>query len=621
MSHINQDTMYHLCNGSLIDAYRFFGAHLIKADGLIKATRFSVFAPNAKEVSVLGPFNQYDIAAHKLEKIDERGVFSITIEDNLSRQPYKYHLLTHDNKGLYKSDPFATYSALRPDTVSIVSDPDLYTWQDETYMKNRPQKTPYHQAMNIYEVHLGTWMQKPNGDFHTYADLVDHLIPYVKKHHFTHIEILPLIEHPFDGSWGYQGTGYYSLTSRYGTIDDFKYFVDQCHQAGIKVLLDWVPGHFCKDDHGLYFFDGTPLFEYDDESRRENKEWGTVNFDLSKGHTRSFLISSALYFMKNYHVDGFRVDAVSYMLYYHGDTTQGENPGAIEFLQKLSKEIFAYHPNALLVAEDSSAYPKVTHPIENGGLGFNYKWNMGWMNDTLKYFKKDPIHRKYHHNLLTFSLMYTFSENYIMPFSHDEVVHGKKTLVDKMPGDYWQKFANYRALIGYLHTHPGKNLLFMGQEFAQMHEWKDYTELDWHLLSYPMHESALRFTSDMNALSKNEKALHELDHNPQGFEWIDADNADYSVLSFIRKSKDEKEIIVVLLNLTPEVHHNFPIGVPKAGIYREIINSDYQMYGGSNLYNGLPLETKNEPYKNFNHTIEVLLSPLSISVLKFSEER
>ncbi len=617
MYHINDETIYHLFNGTLINAGEFFGSHLIKESGDIKGTRFTVFAPNAKTVSVIGPFNDYDIHKHPLKKLDDRGIFSIVIEENLSRMPYKYHLLTHDNQGIYKSDPFASYSALRPDTVSIVTDSELYTWQDHAYMKKRKTEKPYQGPMNIYEVHLGTWMQKPNGDFHTYADLVDLLIPYLKENHFTHIEILPLIEHPFDGSWGYQGTGFYSLTSRYGTIDDFKYFVDQCHQADIKVLLDWVPGHFCKDAHGLYFFDGTPLFEYEDEHRRENVEWGTANFDLGKGHTRSFLISSALYFMKNYHVDGFRVDAVSYMIYYHGDTTLGENEGAIEFLKRLSTAIFDYHPNALLVAEDSSAYPKVTHPVDQGGLGFNYKWNMGWMNDTLKYFEKDPIHRKYHHTLLTFSLMYAFSENYILPFSHDEVVHGKKTLVDKMPGDYWQKFANYRTLIGYLHTHPGKNLLFMGQEFAQMHEWKDYTELDWHLLSYPMHESAQRFTRDMNYLSKNEKALYELDHDPKGFEWIDADNADYSVLSFIRKSKDDQEIIIVILNMTPEVHHQFPIGVPKEGRYEEILGSDYQSYGGSNLYNGSPLNSKNDPYKHFQHSIEVLLPPLSITLLKY----
>ncbi len=617
MKPFNQDTQYYLDNGQLIDMYEFFGAHLIKDNGAAVATVFRVYAPNAKGVSIIGDFNNYDDAKHALTPENDRGVFSIRVDQDLTGARYKIRIFTLQGETLDKSDPFGFYHAHRPETLSIVTDRDLYTWQDTSYMHTRKNNAPYSAPMNIYELHVGTWIQRPDGRFHTYSDLVEYLIPYLLENHFTHVELMPIIEHPFDGSWGYQGLGYFAVTSRYGTVDDLKYFIDQCHQHNIKVLLDWVPGHFCKDAHGLYRFDGSPLFEYPHDDIALNVEWGTVNFDLGKGFTRSFLISAALYFMKEFHMDGFRVDAVSYMLYYHGDPQKGENKGAQEFLKSLSYHVFQTFEHALLIAEDSSAYPKVTHPTHEGGLGFNYKWNMGWMNDTLSYFSKDPIHRKYHHNLLTFSLMYAFSENYILPFSHDEVVHGKKTLVDKMPGDYWQKFANYRALIGYLHTHPGKSLLFMGQEFAQMHEWKDYTELDWQLLSYPMHESALRFTRKMNELSTTEKALYELDHDAKGFQWIDADNNEQSVLSFIRYGNSQQDLIIVVINFTPEVHHHFSIGVPKKGIYKELLNSDLKTYGGSDLYNGTPLESKPTPFKDFKHSIEMLLSPLSITLLKW----
>jgi 1,4-alpha-glucan branching enzyme len=429
---------------------------------------------------------------------------------------------------------------------------------------------------------------------------------------------MPIYEHPLDASWGYQGTGYYAVTSRYGVPKDLMYFVDQCHQNNIKVILDWVPGHMCKDAHGLYMFDGEPLYEYRDPFIRENIVWGTANFDLSRGEVRSFFISNALFFMKEFHIDGFRLDAVSNMLYYLGNPEFGENKGAQDFLKMLAQAVFEENDAALLAAEDSSAHPKITHPIEHGGMGFNYKWNMGWMNDTLEYFEKDPIYRKYHHHELIFSMHYAYAENYILPLSHDEVVHGKKSLIEKMPGDYWQKFANLRAYMGYFYTHPGKNLLFMGGEFAQFNEWSEEKELDWHLLSFPMHQAYQTFQEDFKHLVLSEKALYEADHLSQGFEWIDQYNAHQSILVYARFSKDHKEMIVVLLNLTPEVYHDYRIGVPYQGTYKEILNSDRAKYGGSNLYNGTPLKSEEINAHGKNQSIRLTVSPLSISLLKWS---
>ena len=620
MKRLNTDTLYYFNQGELIDAYEHFGAHLVKdAKQRITHTRFTVYAPHAKAVNLVGEFNNYQNWTHQMTKIDASGVYRIEIPENLEGKAYKYEIHTHDGRVLYKSDPYAYFSAYRPDTVSKVYDLEGYQWHDQDYMKTREKLNPYREPMLIYELHLGTWMQKPGGQFHHYNELVDHLIPYLLKQGYTHVELMPIIEHPFDGSWGYQGTGYYSATSRYGVPKDLMYFIDQCHQNNLKVILDWVPGHVCKDAHGLYMFDGQPLYEYRDPFIRENIEWGTANLDLGRGETQSFLISNALFWMKHFHVDGFRIDAVSNIIYYLGDARHGENQGALSFLRKLSKNVFKTFKNALLIAEDSTAYPKVTHPIEYGGLGFNYKWNMGWMNDTLKYFEKDPIYRKFHHDQLIFSLHYAYSEQYILPLSHDEVVHGKKSLVEKMPGDYWQKFANYRALMGYFYTHPGKNLLFMGQEFGQMHEWKDSSELDWHLLNYPMHDAVHRFNRDFNFLVQNEAALHELDHDRRGFKWIDQHNADQSILSYIRYADNEKDHVIVVLNLTPMVYHAYRIGVPSQGIYKELINSDRDIYGGSNQYNGLPIHTQNVHSHHFSQSIEMLISPLSVTVLKWSE--
>lgn len=617
MSIMSKEDLYFFNQGKLYDSYRFFGAHILKdKTGKFIGTKFTVWAPHAKEVNVMGEFNNYQAWVHNLTKVDESGIWSITIKDAFEWNSYKYEIKTFDGRTLFKSDPYAFFSSERPETLSKIYDMDGYQWDDISFMNKRKELNPYESQMSIYEVHLGSWMIKPDGGFNKYNEMVDLLIPYLIKNGFTHIELMPVVEHPLDQSWGYQGTGYFSATSRYGVPKDLMYFVDQCHKFNIGVILDWVPGHICRDDHGLYMFDGEPLYEYSEEAKRENVVWGTANLDLGKGEVQSFLISNALYWMKYFHVDGFRIDAVSNLIYFLGDSSNGTNQGALDFLKKLSIEVFREFNNCLLIAEDSTAYPKVTHPVHEGGLGFNYKWNMGWMNDTLKYFEKDPVHRKYHHDFITFGLEYSFSENYILPLSHDEVVHGKKSLVDKMPGDYWQKFANYRSLMGLLFTHPGKTLLFMGDEFAQMHEWKDHSELDWNLLDYPLHLGANSFVRDMNKIVKSEKSLHELDHNQSGFKWIDSKNNDYSIFSFVRYAKDSNDFTVIILNLTPMVHHNFRIGVPKMGRYYELINSDYLVYGGSNLFNGKDMVSHDIPMHNMDQSIDMILSPLSITIIK-----
>ena len=617
MSFISKDDLYYFNQGKLYDSYRIFGAHILKdKSGKFKGTRFTVWAPHALEVNVMGEFNDYQAWVHNLNKIDDSGIWSITIKDAYEWNSYKYEIKTYDGRNLYKSDPYAFFSSERPETLSKIYDLDGYEWNDFDFLEKRNQNNPYESQMSIYEIHLGSWMTKPGGGFNKYNELVDLLIPYLLDNNFTHVELMPVVEHPLDQSWGYQGTGYFSATSRYGVPKDLMYFIDQCHKNNIGVILDWVPGHICRDKHGLYMFDGEPLYEYSEEAKRENVVWGTANLDLGKGEVQSFLISNALYWMKYFHVDGFRIDAVSNLIYYLGDASNGVNEGALDFLKKLSTEVFREFNNCLLIAEDSTAYPKVTHPVHEGGLGFNYKWNMGWMNDTLEYFEKDPIHRKYHHDFITFGLEYAFSENYVLPLSHDEVVHGKKSLVNKMPGDYWQKFANYRSLMGLFFTHPGKTLLFMGGEFAQMHEWKDHSELDWNLLNYPLHNGAKRFVRDMNRIVKNEKSLHELDHSQAGFKWLDRDNNDFSIFSFVRYAKNSNDFTVIVLNLTPMVHHNFRVGVPKPGKYFELINSDNGVYGGSNLFNGEDMFSSNVPWNNMEQSIEIVLSPLSITIIK-----
>ena len=474
---------------------------------------------------------------------------------------YKYAIKTLNDE-IFKADPYAFQSELRPNTASITPPLHTYDWQDDAWQKNIKDYDPYSSPISIYEVHLGSWKKKENGEFLDFKELAEELIPYVKESGFTHIELMPLLEHPFDLSWGYQITGYYSVTSRYGKPHDFKFFVDECHKQNISVIMDWVPGHFCKDEHGLRQFDGEPLYEYKDPLKSEKHGWGTLAFDFGRPEVQSFLISNALFWMKEYHIDGLRVDAVASMIFLNFDRQDGEeniyntfggeeNLEALSFIRKLNEVVFRENPAFLMMAEDSSDFPLVTSPTYVGGLGFNYKWDMGWMNDTLDYMEKDPVHRKWHHNLLTFSYMYRFTENFLLPLSHDEVVHGKKSLLDKMPGDQWQQFAQLRLLYGYMFTHPGKKLLFMGGELGQYAEWKDKEQVDWHLLNYPLHNQMYQYVKELNHFYLHQPELYEADHDSHTFEWIDPHNIDQSVIAFIRRSKDAKDELIIVCNFTP----------------------------------------------------------------------
>lgn len=621
-------------DGSYFRGYEIFGAKVISEND-VTGVSFTVWAPHAKEVQVVGDFNHWNGTDFSMKKITNEGVWHLFIPHLQEGERYKYKILTQENLELLKSDPYAFYSEVRPNTASIVYSLDNYKWQDQRWRREQKKKDTFKEPMNVYELHMGSWKKKDIeikdkemhyeendiNSFYTYREIVDELIPYVKEHKFTHIEVMPLVEYPYDRSWGYQGTGYFSVTSRYGTPQDFMYFVDQCHQNGIAVIMDWVPGHFCKDAHGLYMFDGSPTYEYDNMSVRENPVWGTANFDIGKKEVQSFLISSALFWMDYFHIDGFRIDAVANMLYWELDGNRQENHLAVQFLQKLNHTISTNYPHAIICAEDSTDWPLVTAPPADGGLGFHYKWNMGWMNDVLEYMETDPYFRKYIHNKLTFSMVYAFSDNYILPLSHDEVVHGKKSLLNKMPGDYWQKFAQLRLLYGYMYTHPGKKLLFMGGEFGQFDEWKDMEELDWMVLGYEMHEKMNEFTKDVFSLYKRTKPLWELDHSYEGFQWIDADNADQSIFSFIRKGEQEDDYVVVVCNFTPVTYHDFKIGVPENEYYREVINSDDIKYGGSGQMNKKKLKTIDEGLHNQPCHIEVTVPPLGVSILKPIKKR
>ncbi|PAB58793.1 1,4-alpha-glucan branching protein GlgB [Anaeromicrobium sediminis] len=613
--------------GNSFRSYKFLGAHLTEYEG-IKGVSFTLWAPKAKEIRVVGDFNGWNGTGFSMKKIEDSGMWNIFISEINEGDIYKYEIYTIDGRVILKSDPYGFYSELRPNTASKVVSLDNYHWDDWNWLKNRDGS--YNKPMNIYELHLSSWKKKSSDEFYKYDEIAEEIIDYVKEMAYTHIEVLPLNEHPFDGSWGYQGTGYYSITSRYGEPKDFMYFVDRCHQEGIGVILDWVPCHFCKDDHGLYRFEGFPLYEYDDPIMAENIEWGTALFDYTKPEVISFLISNAIFLFDMYHIDGLRVDAVSYMLNLDHGRKEGEfklnkyggkeNIEAIEFLKKLNEAVFKYFPNVLMIAEESTAWPLVTGPTHLGGLGFNYKWNMGWMNDMLKYMEMDPIYRKYHHNLITFSFMYAFSENYILPLSHDEVVHGKKSLLGKMSGDYRTKFGNLRLLYSYMIGHPGKKLLFMGGEFGQFIEWDYKKELDWSLFDYPMHEKLQDFLKRLNRIYTEEKALYELDSQQEGFSWIDHQNSEESVIAFMRKGKKEKEFIIIVCNFTPVPRYNYKIGVPYEGEYIEVLNSDLEEYGGWGVNNEGIIKSYGENWHNQPYSIEVKIPPLGTLFIKMKKE-
>ncbi|GAB6189406.1 1,4-alpha-glucan branching enzyme [Marinitoga arctica] len=623
--------LYLFNEGNNHKIYEKLGAHPMEIDGT-KGTYFAVWAPNAKRVSVIGNFNNWDGRVHQMRVLGSSGVWEIFIPLVQEGDIYKFEIKTKNNELLVKADPYAFYTELRPKNASIVYDfHKKYEWKDNKWMKKRRETNWFEKPISIYEVHLGSWKKKNDDEFMNYRELAHELVDYVKKHKYTHIEILPILEHPLDESWGYQVTGYFSPTSRYGKPEDFMYFVDYMHQNNIGVILDWVPGHFPKDAHGLGKFDGTALYEHMDPRLGEHPDWGTYIFNYGRNEVKNFLISNALYWLDKFHIDGLRVDAVASMLYLDFSRKDGEwvpnvyggreNLEAIEFLKYFNTVTHQYFPGILTIAEESTSWPGVSKPVDFGGLGFSMKWNMGWMNDSLRYIERDPLYRKFHQDELTFSMVYAYSENYILVLSHDEVVHGKGSMINKMPGDYWQKFANLRLFYSYMFAHPGKKLLFMGNDIAQFNEWSCKKSLDWNLLDFDSHKKMLQLITDLNKIYRENPALYELDHSPDGFEWIDYNDAENSVISFVRKGKDPDELIVAIFNFTPVVRYNYRIGVPREGFYKEILNTDSEIYWGSNLGNMGGLYTEKIPFHGRNYSINLTLPPLAGIFFKWQKEK
>ena len=612
--------IYLFKEGTHTKLYEKLGAHIVEHRGQ-RGVYFAVWAPHAKYVSVIGDFNGWDRGKHPMRRReDNSGIWELFVPGVGKGELYKYFIAS-DNFEAEKGDPFAFYWEVPPKTASIVWDLN-FEWRDQNWLKGRKKRNSLNAPWLIYEVHAGSWKKGLN-----YRDLAEELAKYVKELGFTHVELLPITEHPFYGSWGYQTIGYFAPTSRYGTPQDFMYFVDYLHRQGIGVILDWVPSHFAVDPHGLAFFDGTHLYEYEDWRKGWHPDWNSYIFDYGKPEVRSFLLSSAHFWLEKYHADGLRIDAVASMLYLDYSRKPGEwvpnifggkeNLEAIEFLKKLNESVYRDFPDVQTIAEESTAWPLVTRPTYIGGLGFGMKWNMGWMNDTLFYFSKYPIYRKYHHDILSFSIWYAFSENFVLPLSHDEVVHGKGSLINKMPGDYWQKFANLRALFGYMWAHPGKKLLFMGGEFAQWKEWDWENSLDWVLLNYESHKGVQRLIKDLNRVLKENPALYELDFEPEGFEWIDFADWEKSIISFLRKDRSGKNLILVVCNFTPVPRYNYRIGVPKKGYWEEIINTDAKEYWGSGVGNLGGKEAEAIPFHNRPYSLSLTLPPLGVLYLRW----
>jgi 1,4-alpha-glucan branching enzyme len=608
-------------------AYRLLGARVHEAEE-VSGVLFSVWAPSAERVSVVGEFNGWNGLCHPM-RVHGNGVWELFIPDISPGIVYKFEIRAKNGDVFLKSDPYGLRFEVRPSTATIVEAPSTFLWGDEPWMQARAEFDWQHQPMSIYEVHLGSWQHGPGGELLNYRELAQRLVKHVKSLGFTHIELLPITEHPYDLSWGYQTIGYYAPTSRFGSPDDFRWFVDHCHQNGIGVILDWVPAHFPKDAHGLAWFDGTALYEHEDPRLGEHKDWSTLIFNFGRYEVKNFLISSAVFWLEEFHLDGLRVDAVASMLYLDYSREEGEwipnryggreNLEAIDFMRQLNEVTHQQMPGALIMAEESTSWPQVTKPTYVGGLGFDLKWNMGWMNDTLRYMEKEAIYRQYHQGELTFSLLYAFTENFLLPFSHDEVAHGKHSMLYKMPGDEWQQFANLRLLYIYMFTHPGKKLLFMGSEFGQGREWDCTSTLDWYVRDYPFHQGIERLVQDLNGMYCREPALHALDFDYKGFEWIDCHDAHNSVLVYLRRMGDD--FFVVALNFTPVPRENYRFGVPEAGSYEEIMNSDDSIYSGSGMGNREPtLIALDQPWNNHPHSLLVTLPPLAGIVLKLKPE-
>ncbi len=627
VSLLTPEDFYLFNEGSHYRIYEKMGAHVVESKGT-KGTVFSVWAPNARQVSVIGDFNGWNPQSHRLQPRGSSGIWEGFIPGVGKGTLYKFHIDSNQlGYQIEKTDPVGLFAEKPPSTASVVWDLD-YSWNDAAFLETRAAANSLHAPMSIYEVHLGSWMRIPEEHNRslTYREIAPRLADHVNKLGFTHVELLPIMEHPFYGSWGYQTTGYFAPTSRYGTPQDFMYFVDYLHQHGIAIILDWVPSHFPSDGHGLAFFDGTHLFEHSDSRQGFHPDWKTFIFNYGRSEVCSFLLSSAMFWLDKYHVDGLRVDAVASMLYLDYSRKQGEwipnkfggreNLEAIDFLRRFNLEAYKEHPDIQTYAEESTSYPMVSRPVYLGGLGFGLKWDMGWMHDTLKYFSQDPIHRQYHQNKLTFRMLYSFHENFVLPLSHDEVVHGKGSLIGKMPGDEWQKFANLRLLFAYMFAQPGKKLLFMGCEFGQVSEWSHDRSLDWDVLQYPVHRGLMNWVEQLNRVYRSESPLHWFDNDPKGFEWVDCNDAPLSVISLLRKGKDNENPILIACNFTPVPRVGYMVGVPTGGYWRELLNSDGLEYGGSGMGNmggaeALPEETHGRPF-----SLRLILPPLAALFLR-----
>jgi 1,4-alpha-glucan branching enzyme len=617
---ISDADLYLHTEGTLHEAWRTLGAHIIEADG-VPGVRFAVWAPNAESVTVAGEFNDWDTRRHPMRRRDG-GVWEIFMPGLGQGTAYKYYIRSRfAGYRQLKADPYAFYCETPPKSASVVWDIAAYQWQDAAWMESRAKTDWLKSPIAIYEVHLESWLRGPMGQPLTYRELAVKLVEYVKRMGYTHIELLPIMEYPFSGSWGYQITGYFAPTSRFGTPDDFRYFIDCCHRAGIGVFVDWVPAHFPKDAHGLAFFDGTALYEHADPRKGEQHDWGTLVFNYGRNEVRTFLISNALFWLKEYHIDGLRVDAVASMLYLDYSRKPGEwipnqyggneNLEAIDFIRRFN-ELAHTVPGAMTVAEESTAFPGVSKPVYLNGLGFTMKWNMGWMHDMLAYFANDPIYRKFHHNNITFSLLYAFHENFVLPVSHDEVVHGKGSLLNKMPGDEWRQFANVRAFLAYMWAHPGKKLLFMGQEIGQREEWNCNTGVRWELLEFDFHRKLQALMRELNRLYRSSPALYQVDFHSTGFEWVDFHDWEASIIAFLRRAEDPSDFILFCCNFTPVPRQGYEFGVPEEGFYEEILNTDSELFGGSNMGNGGCVSSRPVPKHNRPNSIAVTLPPLSV---------